>query len=65
MTPEQTASYVNSQAACALIEMQGMIAANQFRMQQGLTIAYDEKAFFALIDQYGISHNAVITQFSS
>jgi len=65
MTPEQEASYVNSQTACALIRMEGMKAENEFRQQQGLTIAYDEAAFLAVIEEYGIHHNAVVSMFRS
>ena len=39
---------------CALIEAMGMTALNTYREQRGETIAYDDEAFFALIDQYKI-----------
>lgn len=71
MTPEQQAAFVASQTACALIEMEAMKAAN---------VAFDarnrgpwdkamprhtETDFKALIDKYGIHHNAVITVYQS
>jgi hypothetical protein len=59
MTPEQKAAFVNSQVACALIEAMGMQAENQQRTNRGHSIAYGEDAFAALIEKYGIHHNAV------
>jgi len=59
MTPEQKAAFVNSQVACALIEAMGMKAENQQRTHLGQSIAYGEEAFAALIEKYGIHHNAV------
>ena len=61
MTPEQLAIYVNSQVACALIEATGMQAENQQRAHRGESVAYGEERFTALIDKYGIHHNAVLT----
>lgn len=65
MTPEQSAAYINSQAACALIEMQGMVAANvtaakNHRGGEYFMSPYNEDDFKALIDHYGIHHNAVM-----
>jgi hypothetical protein len=59
-TPEQKAAYLNSQTACALIKMQSMMAENQERESQGKSLAYGEEAFLALIDKYGIHHNAAV-----
>jgi hypothetical protein len=63
MTEEQNAAYVFSQSACALIEAMGMVAENAHRQQCGNSIAYGEEAFNALINKYGIHHNAVVTAF--
>lgn len=63
MTPEQSAAYVTAQATAALIEAMGMVAANSERAANGYTIAYGDEDFRALIDQYGISHNAVLGTF--
>lgn len=63
MTPEQKAAYVIAQAACAVIELQSMIAANNERSQSGLAQAYDEGAFAALENRYTIGHNAVLGLF--
>ena len=46
---------------CAMIEAMGMVALNQYRTNRGETIAYDDRAFNALIEKYGIHHNAVCT----
>jgi hypothetical protein len=54
------AAYVNAQVACALIEMESMKVANQERMAQGHAFAYGEDAFLALIEKYGIHHNATV-----
>lgn len=55
------AAYLNSQVACAMIEAMGMQAENEQRKANGLSIAYVEKDFVALIDKYGLGHNSVIT----
>ncbi len=62
MTPEQQAAYVNSQVACALIEAQGMVAENMQRAALGQSMAYVEDDFAAIINKYGIHHNAVLTE---
>lgn len=63
MTDEQRAAFVFSQSACALIEAMGMVAENKHREQCGHSVAYGDEAFAALIDKYGIHHNAVLTTF--
>lgn len=64
MTDEQKAAYIQSQSACALIEMHAMAAENSEREQQGLAQAYDGEAFMEVIERYGIHHNAVMETFS-
>ena len=61
MTPEQQAAYVMSQVACALIEMNAMIATNTERERNGWAPAYNEIAFLQLHEKYCIGHNAVLT----
>lgn len=61
MTPEQQAAFLHAQATCAMIEAMGMQAMNMQREQQGYSMAYDDEAFFKLIEKYGIHHNAAIT----
>ena len=53
--------FMNSQIACALIEMNSMIAENQQRMHRGEPMAYIEDDFMKLITKYDIGHNSVIT----
>ena len=57
MNAEDERVYVQSQIACAMIEMEAMKAANSQHPQDQ---PYEEKAFRDLIDKYGIYHNAVI-----
>lgn len=63
MTDEQRAAFVFSQSTCALIEAMGMVAENKYREHRGETIAYVEDSFDALLNKYGIHHNAVLTTF--
>lgn len=63
MNPEQAAAFVIAQAACANAEIAAMQAANAQCARRGDAQTYDEKHFMAVIDQYGISHNAVLTTF--
>ena len=59
-TAEKRAAFINAQAACAMAEIQGMVAENQHRLSLGLSIAYDYDAFMAVQERYMIGHNAVI-----
>ena len=63
MTEEQKAAYIIAQATCASAEIAGMQAANQHRLSLGHSIAYDEDAFAAIANKYGIHHNAGISFF--
>lgn len=63
MTDEQKAAYIHAQAAAAMIEAMGMFAANQERIANGYTVAYDDTAFSSLINKYGIAHNSICTFF--
>ena len=65
MTEEQKAAYVIAMSACAMIKALGMVADNYHRIGRGETIAYDSKAFDALIEEWGIHHNAVIERFQT
>lgn len=58
--PESIAAYIHAQVACAQIEAAGMTAFNKQREALGQSMAYDEAAFLALIEKYGIDHNAVV-----
>lgn len=63
MTPEQQAAYVISQSVSALIEAMGMTAENRHRLSVGNSVAYGEEAFQAVIERYGIQHNAILSLF--
>lgn len=64
MTPEQAAAFINAQSVAAMAEVQAMIAANTERLAQDCSLVYDEAAFLAVIDKYGLHHNAVLTTFA-
>lgn len=60
MRQEEKPAFVIAQAACAMIEAIGMQAENAKRLSEEKAPAYGEEEFAALIDRYGIAHNAVI-----
>ena len=53
-------AYIFSQSVSAMIELEGMKAANIERERQGLAPAYGEEAFRKLSSDFCISHNDVI-----
>jgi hypothetical protein len=63
MTPEQAAAFVQSQTACALSEIEAMKAENRLAVVQHYTAPYNEAAFRAVPDQFGIGHNSVLNIF--
>lgn len=56
------AAVVHAGAARALVRAMGMHAENQARAAAGQAPAYGEAAFLELIDQEGISWNAVMEE---
>ncbi len=60
-TPETRAAYVQSQATAAMIEALGMQAENAQRIHRGEAMAYDEAAFDAVINKYGLDHNSIVS----
>lgn len=52
MTHEERAAYINAQATLLRVEMEGMLAENQHRINCGNSIAYGEEAFTALRIRY-------------
>jgi hypothetical protein len=60
MTTEEKVAYIQSQTACALLEMEAMKVENLQRINQGLSVAYGEDAFMKVISNYGIGHNSVL-----
>lgn len=63
MTDEQKAAYVHAQSVAALAEIESMKALNTERESHGYALAYDEGAFFEVIDRYGLHHNALMDFF--
>lgn len=63
MREEHKPAYVHAMAIAAMIEAMGMQAENQHRLNCGNAVAYGDEAFNALIEKYGIHHNALITTF--
>ena len=61
----QNIAYVNSQIACAQIELAAMQAENTDRFFKGESPAYQGKEFMALIDRYQLGHNSVVTNLHS
>ncbi len=53
-------AFVQSQVTCALIELEGMKAANQEREYRGESLAYCERDFLNLLIKYPIQHNDVL-----
>lgn len=50
MTPEQKAAYIMANAVSLYAEIEAMKAANKERELNGNSIAYDEVAFYNLMD---------------
>lgn len=63
MNTQEQVAYINTQALCARIEMEGMLAENQHRMNCGNSIAYGDEAFNKIATKYGIHHNQVLELF--
>jgi len=57
MSDEFELTYFKMNMLQAEITMNGMIAENRMREIAGMSPAYGESAFQALIDEYGIHHN--------
>jgi len=53
--------YTNGIQLQARIELEGMIAENQYRLSEGKTIAYTEADFIKLRDEHGIHHNGLLS----
>ena len=63
MTEEQKAAYVIGMAVGGLIEAFGMMSDNMQRQYRGESIAYDEKAFYKLMEDRGLHNNAIVKFF--
>ena len=56
------AALVISQAAAGMIEAIGMAAENKRCEANGVEPAYNQSAFQALINEYGLGYNSVVGQ---
>jgi len=63
MNDNQTATYIFTQAVCALIELEAMLAENQSREYRNEAIAYPFDEILKLQEKYGIGHNNVMALF--
>lgn len=55
--------YLGAMTTCAAIEAAGMEAENMQRHALGQSMAYVHADFMAVIDKYGIHHNAILSTF--
>ena len=55
-------TYVQGRIAAANIEMQAMVAENNQRLILGQSMAYTDKDFMDLIDEYSLGYNALLTE---
>ena len=62
MDKPEACAYVHAMVACALIEMESMKAANSQYPEDQL---FNQSHFVALIEKYGIHHNAVLLMLQS
>ena len=61
MNETERATFIQAQAACAIIEAFGMISENMRAANNGRTVLpYSKYDFDVLINQYGIHQNATI-----
>ena len=60
MNENQRAAFLIAQSVCAQAEIAAMTAENMQRQAVGSSMAYGDESFNAVIDKYGISHNAAI-----
>lgn len=63
MTEEQSAAYVFACCTRALVKAMGMQALNKQRETLGHSMAYDDEAFFDLLEAEGAGENQVLTVF--
>ena len=63
MTDQQAAAYVFAQAVCAQAEIAALQARNDCYQDGGTPVGQDE--FIAVIEKYGIHHNAVLSTFTN
>jgi hypothetical protein len=54
-------AYIISMAIGGLIEAMGMMSENMIRVSLDQTPAYDHQAFYELMEERGLHHNAILT----
>jgi len=59
----QQVAYVNAQAVAARIELEAMLAENNWRTSNNMSPAYSEMDIKSLIDKYGLGHNQILNTF--
>lgn len=64
MTDEQKAAFVMAQAACVNAMVAAYQAVNDNKRHLGQPPVYGKQDFEALIEQYGVHHNAVVGMFA-
>ena len=64
MEPNQSAAVIMAASARATARVNGMLAENSVRWRSGLPIAYGHQDFVDVIDQEGISHDAILAIFT-
>lgn len=65
MTPEQKAAFIISQTAMFNAEIVGMVSENQKCKFEGKRPKYEEQHFINMVNNSGLTHNAVITFFEA
>jgi len=65
MTKEEKIAYINAQSVAATAHIFGMSAENYSRVHNGLSIAYNDEAFFKVPECFGITHNQVMELFNT
>ena len=63
MDKEERIAYLQAMTVAAQIELASMLAANTERQADGQAATYPEASIYALIEQYGIHHNAICRLF--
>jgi len=58
----QKAAFVFAQAVAAMAEIEGMKAANASQAMKNDFPLYDEKKFMAVIDEYGLGYNTLMSE---
>ena len=61
MNENQKAAMLMARASAALIEALGMMSENMQRESLGQSMAYDADAFHALLSEFGIDHNSIVS----